>query len=125
MIRIAALLIAAGVLIGALPARAAPAFKHIILIVQENRTPDNLFGSNPTFERGVDISAVGTVQGTSVPLVPFVMAACYDPDHSHSGWESEYTHGFQSEAFNANPGCVVPKPGAFTYVDNSTGEVDP
>ena len=40
-------------------------FKHIIIVVQENRTPDNLFGANPAgigpcsnedpFEVGVDI----------------------------------------------------------------------
>ena len=41
-----------------------PAFSHIVIIVQENRTPDNLFGAKPTsqlctsedpFEPGVDI----------------------------------------------------------------------
>jgi phospholipase C len=32
------------------PAQTIPAgtFKHIIIIVQENRTPDNLFGSAPS-----------------------------------------------------------------------------
>jgi phospholipase C len=41
-----------------------PAFSHIVIIVQENRTPDNLFGANPSgtncrqenpFEPGIDI----------------------------------------------------------------------
>ena len=26
----------------------AGTFKHIIIVVQENRTPDNLFGGNPS-----------------------------------------------------------------------------
>src|SRR5579863_3871057 len=43
-------------------------FKHIIIVVQENRTPDNLFGANPSggncsqenpFETGVDIEDGG------------------------------------------------------------------
>ena len=37
------------------PASAQLQFDHIVLVVQENRTPDNLFGSNPNFEPGVDI----------------------------------------------------------------------
>jgi phospholipase C len=45
-------------------AQTLPTFKHIVIIVQENRTPDNLFGSSPgqancskenPFEPGVDI----------------------------------------------------------------------
>jgi phospholipase C len=46
----------------------AGTFKHIIIIVQENRTPDNLFGAAPRiggcsqedpFEPGVDIENGG------------------------------------------------------------------
>jgi len=46
----------------------AGTFKHIIIVVQENRTPDNLFGGNPStrpcgtedpFETGVDIESGG------------------------------------------------------------------
>ena len=49
-----------------------PHFDNIIIVVQENRTPDNLFGSIPTttlcnsedpFETGVDIENCG-YQGT-------------------------------------------------------------
>ena len=48
-----------------------PVFDHIVVIVQENRTPDNLFGSTPTnlrgcngqddFEPGVDIQTGATL----------------------------------------------------------------
>ena len=42
-------------------------FKHIIIVIQENRTPDNLFGAAPAnpcnsenpFEPGVDIQGGG------------------------------------------------------------------
>jgi phospholipase C len=30
--------------------------QHVVILIQENRTPDNLFGSNPSFEPGVDIA---------------------------------------------------------------------
>jgi phospholipase C len=44
-----------------------PHFNHIVIIVQENRTPDNIFGSSPSlgcgqedpFETGVDIQNGG------------------------------------------------------------------
>lgn len=46
-------------------AQTLPTFRHIVVIFQENRTPDNLFGSAPSggtmcgsedpFEPGVDI----------------------------------------------------------------------
>jgi|ERR1039458_4906806 phospholipase C len=41
------------------PARGESKFSHVVIIVQENRSPDNLFGSNPDFEPGVDIRASG------------------------------------------------------------------
>lgn len=41
------------------PAGAQVQFDHVVIIDQENRTPDNLFGSNPTFEPGVDIQTYG------------------------------------------------------------------
>jgi len=41
-----------------------PPFQHIIIIVQENRTPDNLFGAS-----GIPgINAMTTPQGTGIPL---------------------------------------------------------
>jgi len=46
-------------------------FKHVVVILQENRTPDNIFGSNPHFEPGVDLATEGlTSTGKMVPLTP-------------------------------------------------------
>ena len=61
-----------------------PHFEHIIIVIQENRTPDNLFGGNPGFEPGVDIvpAAIGH---------PYTLAACFDPSHRHSAWEAQYS----------------------------------
>jgi phospholipase C len=63
-----------------------PTFQHIIVIIQENRSPDNLFGSNTTFVPGVDLAnAPGAVQ--------WCLGACFNPDHSHGGWEGMWNHG--------------------------------
>src|ERR1700676_1668265 len=101
---LSARLIIAPTRFGPPPARAASAnFKHVIIIVQENRTPDNLFqglcappfGSpsrcsttpGPTqydiqTSSWVDKGAPGgTIQPKAVTL-----AHTTDLDHSHAGW---------------------------------------
>jgi phospholipase C len=63
-------------------AQPLPTFQHIIVIVQENRTPDNLFGSNTTFEPGVDLEQPASGQ--------WCLGACFDPLHNHAAWENDY-----------------------------------
>ena len=63
---------------------------HVIVIFQENRTPDNLFHGLP----GADIASSGTnSKGQTVALVPVDITAPYDLDHSHPGWLTEYNGG--------------------------------
>lgn len=69
-----------------------PALKihHVIVIFQENRTPDNLFHGLP----GADIANSGTnSKGQPVALQPVDMAAPYDIDHSHAAFVTEYNGG--------------------------------
>ena len=112
----------------AAPAAAAPpVFKHIVIVFQENRTPDNLFGSNPNFEPGVDIATMGrTSTGAMVALGPTPLAGCYDIDHSHRSFELALNFGFDAEQLVANQ-CTGPLPPNphYRYVDNSHGEVQP
>jgi phospholipase C len=54
----------------------APPFQHIVVIVQENRTPDNLFGNSPNFESYLDIQPAANSQIVS-------LASCINPDHTH------------------------------------------
>jgi phospholipase C len=51
-------------------AQTLPHFQHIIIVIQENRTPDDLFGANLTFENGVDLAGGGTVSSsrTGTPI---------------------------------------------------------
>ncbi len=107
-------------------AQTAPAFKHIVVIVQENRTPDNLFGSNPTFEPGVDLATSGIdSKGNTIPLTAEPIADCYDIKHTHASFALALSAGFDQEPLQVPTGCVAPANPQFKYVDNSTGTVQP
>src|SRR5215470_3756829 len=127
VLRILSLLLLATIpLAGAQPV----SFKHVVIIFQENRTPDNLFGSNPTFEPGVDIATFGiNSKGKKIPLQATPLSYCYDLSHAHSAFVSEYDNGKMDGAnlvrVGAAPGCTVPKNPQFKFVDNSTGTVQP
>ncbi len=113
-------------------------FKHIIIVVQENRTPDNLFGANPSvancrqenaFETGVDIVDGGYYyyysqnQKITVPIcnIPLPLSGwdqavnggngdIVDPDHSYEGWGKDYDGA--AGAGNTNDGfCTGEKYG--------------
>jgi len=101
----------------AAPAQSAPTFAHIVIVFQENRTPDNIFGSNPTFEPGVDIATSG--------LTPEPLDGCYDISHSHASFEDALNSGFAAEPTSHKKGCTLPSSPQFKYVDNSTGTVQP
>ena len=104
----------------------AAKFKHVIIVVQENRTPDNLFGSNPKFEKKVDIATTGvTSTGQTVPLTARPLNDCYDINHAHVSFEHMLQGGADLEGTVPNPGCAVPSYPEFVYVDNSAGIVQP
>jgi phospholipase C len=105
-------------------------FDHVVVIIQENRTPDNLFGSNPNFEPGVDIATSGlNSKGKNIPLKATALAGCYDLNHMHSAFVQMYDEGKMDGAdkvqVQPNPGCKVPGDTQFKYVDNSQGTVQP
>ncbi len=107
-------------------AQAVAPFKHIIVVIQENRTVDNVFGSNPTFEPGLDIATQGTTStGQVIALAPRPLADCYDMAHSYETFKLARSRGFDLEPYVTNPGCAVPANPPFKYVDNATGTVQP
>jgi phospholipase C len=64
--------------------------RHVVIIFQENRTPDYLFQGL----RGADISNVGIdSKGKTVPLRPISLAAGYDLGHGHFHFETDYNNG--------------------------------
>ncbi|MBV8432825.1 MAG: hypothetical protein JO029_00930, partial [Candidatus Eremiobacteraeota bacterium] len=61
--------------------------KHVIIVVQENRTLDNLFHGYP----GADTVSTGvTHTGAVVPLTPGHLEEYYDLGHAHANFETEY-----------------------------------
>jgi len=105
-------------------------FKHVVIILQENRTPDNVFGSNPNFEPGVDLASYGMdSKGNKVPLTPIPWVTCFDLNHSHAAYLIQRDNGKMDGAdLNTTQpaeGCIVPPLPQFRYIDNSQGQVQP
>jgi len=102
----------------------------VVIIFQENRTPDNLFGSNPNFEPGVDLATFGiNSKGEKIPLEAAPMVDCYDLNHRHIAFVTQYNKGKMDGAdknsINPFPDCKVPPNPQFKFVDNSRGQVQP
>jgi len=95
---------------------------HVIVIVQENRTPDNLFHGLPN----ADIADVGiNSQGKTISLAPVPLALPYDLNHSHQAflamWDQGKMDGADKVTIACPPGvvkCWPPNP-QFVYVDPS------
>jgi|HubBroStandDraft_5_1064220.scaffolds.fasta_scaffold16601_2 phospholipase C len=57
---------------------------HVVIIFQENRTPDNLFHDTVLMSRGADIATQGqTSTGQTVTLTPVPLVTSYDLGHGH------------------------------------------
>ena len=70
---------------------------HVVIIIQENRTPDYLFQGVP----GADIARYATdSRGERVALRAVSLSAHYDLDHSHSSFLEDYDDG-KMDGFDA------------------------
>jgi phospholipase C len=79
--------------------------QHVVIIVQENRSTNDLFNDLPgaqTVHVGVNSS------GKLVPLMPVPLTAPYDISHTHTAFETEYAAGAMN-GFN-NVGSICKKP---------------
>jgi phospholipase C len=121
-------------------------FKHVVVIVQENRTPDNLFQGlcSPPFGSPASCSTAPSptqynIQTTNwldktSPLgvttpTPIALANKYDLSHAHAAFVKmcDLTLGackMDGAALIGCSGTCTAKP-QFKYVDNSTGIVNP
>src|SRR5579863_1720492 len=123
-------------------------FKHIVVVVQENRTPDNLFqglcsppygacAAPPTFFAPYDIQTSNwqTKTGTVQPA-PVALASTYDLDHSHRGFDAMCNvvagnpptclmNGAAGIGCHPKAGTTCPARPQFRYVNNSTGVLNP
>jgi phospholipase C len=79
---------------------AAAVIQHVVVIFQENRTPDNLFQDSVLIGRGADIAQQGTnSSGQTITLAPIDLGTTgsnpqnYDLSHAHSAFVEMYDGG--------------------------------
>jgi phospholipase C len=98
--------------------------QHVVIIFQENRTPDNLFHGLPN----ADIANRGlNSRGQTIPLTPVSLASGYDLDHSHTAFVNMYDHGEMDGADKIAVVCTnhpkacqpIPSNAQFRYVNPS------
>lgn len=93
--------------------------QHVVIIIQENRTVDNLFNGFPgadTVQRGK------THTGATIPLRQVSLAAPGDRIHTHPAWEVDYNDG----GMNGFDVEVPPgKPLAYNYAMTPRSETQP
>ena len=78
--------------------------QHVMIIVQENRTPDNLFHGLPN----ADIADSGlNSKGERIPLTPSSVMGNYDLDHSHRAFVQMYDGGKMDGADRIKVQCAV------------------
>jgi phospholipase C len=67
---------------------------HVVVIFQENRTPDNLFQDPTLISKGADLQNYGVnSQGQKITLTPTTLKTNYDLDHSHDSFLKMYDNG--------------------------------
>jgi phospholipase C len=81
--------------------------QHIVIIFQENRTPDNLFQDPVLISAGADIANSGDIStGQTIQLAPTPLAMGFDLDHAHKAFVTMYDSG-KMDGDNLNPlSCV-------------------
>src|SRR5277367_3926645 len=82
------------------PAKAGiPQIEHVVIIVQENRTPDNLFHGLEQYLPQADIANTGVnSKGQVVKLQPISLRTGFDLDHSHLAFTTTYDGGKMDKA---------------------------
>ena len=119
-------------------------FEHIVLIIQENRTPDNLFQGLcatanacgvPPLANQYDILTSNWLNKNSKSGVtqPFTVALAndkYDPGHDHESFHlmcDPASNGACKMDGAADEGCSgdCPNNFAFAYIPNTSGVLDP
>jgi phospholipase C len=105
---------------GGTPATGESKIQHIVIIFQENRTPDNLFHGLP----GADIADSGTNSaGQTIALTSIGLANDYDLSHAHSAFVAMYDGGKMDGADKIAISCqsgatdCPPANPQFRYVD--------
>jgi len=86
------------------PPPPAQKIQHVVIIFQENRTPDNLFHGLPNAD--IANSGVNSL-GQTIPLTPIALANNYDLSHAHSAFVAMYDGGKMDGADKIPVGCAA------------------
>jgi phospholipase C len=82
--------------------------QHVVVIFQENRTPDNLFHDPNLIANGADIASSGLdSNNNTITLQPTPLGIPYDLSHAHSAFEDMYNGGAMNGANNIPITCAV------------------
>jgi len=86
--------------------------QHVVIIMQENRSFDNLFNGFP----GADTVLSGMSKNQVVPLRPVTLSDGRDVDHSHISWWLDWNHGkMDGFAHEGGPNPLLP----YSYVPSA------
>ena len=95
------------------PAKQGKYFTHVVIIVQENRTFDNLFATFP----GADGATRGkTHDGKSIPLRKADLESPVSPNNGYTYWIKDWNRG-KMDGFDRVPIGKVPGTYVYQYVD--------
>ncbi len=97
---------------GSLTPVAGSPIEHVVVVMQENRSFDNLFNGYP----GADSVQTGMSLGTPVPLAPISLTDPRDLDHSHPGWWQDLDSG-KMDGFARS--TMTPPTFAYAYVPHN------
>jgi phospholipase C len=112
--------------------------QHVVVIFQENRTPDNLFQDPMLISRGADIAQSGKDStGQTIQLKKVSLQVDYDPGHNHDSFNDMCDLNSVSGQCQMNGADLIPvgcNPGAtdcpapdlqFGYVDPTATYIQP
>jgi phospholipase C len=101
-------------------ASAAAVISHVVFIVQENRSTDNLFNGFP----GADTVQSGKKHdGTTVTLQPVSLTAPIDIIHSHENWWKEWNGGAMNGFDLGSPDAAGPNYPYSAVPQSETGPI--
>ena len=97
-----------------------PQVQHVIVVIQENRTPDNLFGSDAFASQrqlpGADLAQLGKCGNVEIQLQSINLGDGCNPDHEHIAWKNTYDLGKMDGACSIPAsGCSINQP-EYSYV---------
>jgi len=83
--------------------------QHVVIVFQENRTPDNLFHDPVLIAAGADIANSGlSSSGQAIQLSSGSLGIGYDLGHAHGDFVAQYDGGKMDGADKVTVACYLP-----------------